>query len=320
MQRRTFLTTASALALPTAWNLAHAADNYPSRPIQVIVPYAAGGADSYVRPLQPALEKNHQVRLVIESLVGAGGTIGAMKVKRSAPDGLTLLFCGSGALTIAPSLQNNGAPRPSDLTPILNLTNIPYVIAVRKDMPVRNAAEFISFIKQNPGKLNYGTPGTGSAPHLGMEGLAQKLGTSVTHVPFAGVTAAVQSLLGGHIDAVIGAPSNVMPQISSNAVRGIAVTSKKRFPFAKDLPTLAEAGADMEVTTHFGFFGPKGMPAAYVQKLATVIREAAEDPAYAKVMEGMQTPVDLLTADVLAQELAAEQARFEPLLAGMRQK
>jgi tripartite-type tricarboxylate transporter receptor subunit TctC len=320
MQRRTFLAAAGVLPATMAWGPARAADDFPSRPIQVIVPYAAGGADSYIRPLQPALEKKHNIRLVIESVVGAGGTIGAAKVKRSPPDGYTLLFCGSGALTIAPRLQESAAPRPADFTPILNLTTIPYVIAVRKDLPIRNAAEFVEFIKRNPGKLNYGTPGTGSAPHLGMEGLAQRLGTNVIHVPFAGVTAAMQSLLGGHIDAIIGAPSTVVPQIKSGAVRGIAVTGSKRFAFARDLPTLAEAGADMEVSTHFGFFGPKGVPAAVVQRLAAAFRDAADDAEYAKVMEGLQTPVELLSADALARELAAEEARFEPVIALVRKK
>jgi tripartite-type tricarboxylate transporter receptor subunit TctC len=320
MQRRTFLAATGTLPATFAWSAVRAADEYPSRPIQVIVPYATGGADSYVRPLQPTLEKKYGIRLVIESVVGAGGTIGAAKVKRSAPDGYTLLFCGSGALTIAPRLQESGAARPADFTPVLNLTTIPYVIAVRKDLAIRNAAELIEFIQRNPGKLNYGTPGTGSAPHLGMEGLAQKLRSGVTHVPFAGVTAAMQSLLGGHIDAIIGAPSTVMPQVRSGAVRGIAVTSRKRFPFAADLPTLAELGHDVEVSTHFGFFGAKGMPAAVVQRLATAIRDAADDEAYAKVMEGLQTPVDLLSAEELARALAAEEERFEPVIALMRKK
>jgi tripartite-type tricarboxylate transporter receptor subunit TctC len=319
MKRRIFLAGSAVLPASFAWVPAFAAD-YPDRPIQVIVPYAAGGADNYVRPLQPTLEKKHHITLVIESLPGAGGAIGSAKVKRSAPDGYTLLFCGSGALTIAPRLQESGAPTPADFTPVLNLTTIPYVIAVRKDSTIQNAAQFIEFIKKNPGKLNYGSAGTGSAPHLGMEALAMRLQTSVTHVPYQGIAASIPALLGGHIDAVIGAPSNVLPQIHAGALRGIAVTSPKRFAFAEDLPTLAEMGADVDVVTHFGFYGPKGLPPAVVQKLGAAFRDAAADPAYLKSMQNQMTPVDLLPGDALGKALAVEEQVFEPVIAVVRKK
>lgn len=320
MNRRSFLAIGSLLPTALASADAWSADAYPSRPVQVIVPYAAGGADTYVRPLQPVLEKKHGMSFVVETVVGAGGTIGAARVKRSAPDGYTLLFCGSGALTIAPRLQESGAPTPADMTPVMNLTTIPYVIAVRNDSPIHDAAGFIEFVQRNPGKLNYGSPGTGSAPHLGMEALALRLNTSMVHVPFPGVSAAVQQLLGGHIDSIIGAPSNVLPQIRAGALRGIAVTSRTRFPFANDLPTLKELGADVDVATHFGFYGPPGLAASVVQKLAAAIRDAAGTPAYASTMAGLQTPVDLLGAAALTQALAKEQALFEPVIASMRKK
>jgi tripartite-type tricarboxylate transporter receptor subunit TctC len=318
MKRRSFLAGGALLpASLTAWA---AGGDYPERPVQVIVPYAAGGADTYVRPLQPALEKKYGMSLVIESVPGAGGTIGSARVKRSAPDGYTLLFCGSGALTIAPRLQESGAPTVSDFTPVLNLTAIPYVIAVRKDSPLHDAAAFLDFIKRNPGKLNYGSAGTGSAPHLGMEALAMRLHTSVTHVPYQGIAASIPALLGGHIDAVIGAPSNVLPQVHAGALRGIAVTSRTRFVFAPELPTLAELGADVDVVTHFGFFGPKGLPAAVVQKLTTALRDAAGDPAFAKALQNQQTPVELLSGEALAKALALEEQLFEPVIAVVRKK
>lgn len=320
MQRRSFLAGCSFLPAAFAVPRARAADAYPARPIQVVVPYAAGGADTYIRPLQPVLEREHGIKMVVETVVGAGGTIGSARVKRSPPDGYALLFCGSGALTIAPELQQSAAPTPAELTAILNLTTIPYVIAVRNDSPIRDAAGFIDFIQRHPGTLNYGSPGTGSAPHLGMEALALRLHTSMVHVPFPGISAAVQQLLGGHLDSVIGAPSNVLPQIRAGALRGIAVTSRSRFPFAKELPTLAERGVDVDVSTHFGFFGPPGLDATVVRKLAAAIREAAGTPAYAATMAAMQTPVDVLPADALLHALAREQSLFEPVIAGLRKK
>ncbi|MBN9407888.1 MAG: tripartite tricarboxylate transporter substrate binding protein [Burkholderiales bacterium] len=289
-------------------------DAFPSRPVRVIVPYAAGGADSYIRPLQATLEKKHGIVLVIESVVGAGGTVGANRVKRAPADGYTLLFCGSGALTIAPKLQGDKLS-PADFVPVMNLATIPYVVATRKTSSIRSGKDFIDYIKRNPGKLDYGSPGTGAAPHLGMEALAASLGTSVTHVPYSGIATAVQSILGGHIEAVIGAPSAVMPQVRAGQLWPIGVTSRQRVPLMPDLPTLAEAGAPVEVTTHFGFLAPQGTPAAVVEKLAAAFTDAARDPAFLASMEGMQTPVDVKPGAEFAKALVAESAAFDPVIA-----
>lgn len=317
ISRRRLLTASAAAtagSLIGAPAFAQGAASFPDRPIRVIVPYAAGGADSYIRPLQDTLSKKHGITLVIESIVGAGGTVGANRVKRAAADGYTLLFCGSGALTIAPKLQND-ALSPADFEPILNLATIPYVIATRKASSIRSGRDFIDFIKRNPGKLDYGSPGIGAAPHLGMEALAASLGTSVNHVPFSGIATAVQSIMGGHIEAVIGAPSAVMPQVRSGQLWPIGVTTRQRVPLMPDLPTLAEAGAPIDVTTHFGFLAPKGTSAAVVNKLAAAFADAAREPAFLSVLEGMQTPVDVKPAAEFAQALTAEAAAFAPVIA-----
>lgn len=320
MRRRSFsAAAAAACALP--WHAARGADEFPARPIQVIVPYAAGGADTYIRPLQPALEKRHGLQTVIESVVGAGGTVGSARVKRSAADGYTLLFCGSGALTIAPRLQEAaGAPTLADFVPLLNLVTIPYIIALKKGSPIRDVRQLLDFIKSKPGALSYGSPGTGSAPHLGMEALARALGSSVTHIPFSGIATAMQSLLGGHLDAVIGAPSTVMPQVEGGAVAGIAVTGKARFPLAPAIPTLAEAGVDVDVATHFAFYAPKGTPPAVVNKLTQAFSDSASEPVFRQAMEATRTQVELLAPDALARVLQDEQRRFEPVILAIKGK
>lgn len=303
------LATTAALAAGTV----RAADEFPTRPVHVIVPYSAGGADNFIRPLQDALQKNG-ITLVIESVPGAGGTVGANRVKRSAADGYTLLFCGSGALTIAPKLQGDSLSV-ADFSPILNVVTIPYILAVRKDSPIRTGREFVDYIKRNPGKLNYGSAGTGSAPHLALEAMATNLGTNATHVPFPGISASVQSLLGGHIDAVIGAPGNVMAQVRSGQLVALGVSSRQRFPLTPQLPTLTEQGAPVDVVTHFGFYAPKGTPPAVIDRLATAIRDAARQPAFTTAMEGMQTQVDLLAPEAFLKELSAEAAYFAPVIA-----
>lgn len=305
----TALLAACALGSPAS------AQEFPARPVQVIVPYAAGGADNYIRPLPPALEKNHNLRLVIESVVGAGGTVGSGRVKRAAPNGYTLLFCGSGALTIAPRLQEGEVATLEDFVPILNLATIPYIIAVRKDSPLRSAGEFIAFVRQNPGKLSYGTPGVGSAPHLGMEAFAARFKSSVTHVPFSGIATAVQSLTGGHIDAVIGAPSNVMPLVRGGQLVALAVSARERFSLTPEVPTMLESGADVEVATHFGFLAPRGTPREVVDRLAGALRQAAGEPAFRQTLDGLQTQLNLLPGPDYARALAAEAAAFAPLIA-----
>src|SRR5882724_11706794 len=198
---------ALAAGLLGAGSQGHAAD-YPTRPIRVVVPYAAGGADTFIRPLTSSLEKKHGVNLVIETVVGAGGMIGTSQVNRSNPDGYTLLFCGSGALAIAPKMAKADY-KIEDFSPVINLISIPYVLAIRKDAPYPTIQGMIEFAKANPGKLTYGTPGVASAPHLAMEDMAARLGISITHVPFSGISTAVTSVMGGHIDAIMGAPNNV---------------------------------------------------------------------------------------------------------------
>lgn len=298
--------------------MAWAADAFPTRPIQVIVPYAVGGADGYIRPLQPALEKQHGIQLVIESVVGAGGTVGTARVKRSAADGHCLLFCGSGALTIAPRLQQTGAPTVADFEPLVNVVTTPYVIAMKKGGPVRDARGLFDFVRANPGALSYGSPGTGSAPHLAMEALAQALGSTFVHAPFSGIATAMQSMLGGHVDAVIGAPSTVMPHVESGAVLGVAVTGKRRFALAPNLPTLAELGADVDVETHFAFYAPKGTPASVGQQLTRAITEAASTPAYTQAMTLTRSQVEVLPPEALLRALQEEQRRFEPVVRRIR--
>ena len=291
--------------------------DFPARPIRVVVPYAVGGADLYVRALQAVLDRRGGPTLVVESVVGAGGTVGAGRVRRAAPDGYTLLFTGTGALTIAPRLQGDNLS-PADFAPVISLLNIPYVVALRKGSPIRNPADFIAYVKAHPGALDYGSPGIGSAPHLAMEALGTRLGASMTHIPFTGISVAVQALLGGHIDAVIGAPSNVLPQVAGGQLQAIGVTGRSRSALFPELPTFVESGANVEVTTHFGFLAPAGTPRAVIERLAALFGAAAADEAFLASMEKMQTNVEVLPAAAFSKALAAESAYFAPLVARMK--
>ncbi|MBX9645591.1 MAG: tripartite tricarboxylate transporter substrate binding protein [Xanthobacteraceae bacterium] len=299
--------------------IAYADDKYPTRPIRVVVPYAAGGADSFIRPLQNVLEKKHGIVFTIESVVGAGGIIGANQVKRSAPDGYTLLFCGSGALTIGPKLYRADYTI-ADFDPVLNLISIPYVLAVRKDAPYRSFGALIEYIRHNPGHLTYGSSGMGSAPHLAIEAMAGHLGLVVTHVPFSGVAPAVTAIVGGHIDAVIGSPNVVLPQVASGNLVSLAISSRERFEPAPEIPTFIELGVDVEVVTDFGFLAPKGTPRPIIDKLAAAIRDAAADPDFLSAMAQLQNRVNILSASEYAKTLDDESAYFGSIIAKLPRK
>jgi tripartite-type tricarboxylate transporter receptor subunit TctC len=292
------------------------AQTYPTKPIRVVVPYAAGGADTFIRPLTNTLEKKHNISFVIETVVGAGGAIGAAQVKRAAPDGYTLLFCGTGAMTIVPKMSTVDY-KIEDFSPVINLVVIPYVLAIKKNAPFKTVPEMIAYAKANPGKLTYGTPGVGSAPHLAMEAAAEKLGMKITHVPFAGISVAVTNAIGGHIDVVIGAPGNVLPQVRAGELIALGISSKERFELAPEIPTLKEVGADVDVSTSFGFLAPKGTPQPIIDKLASAIRDAASEQQFIDTMKTMTNRVQILSSKEFSALLEAEAAAFAPVIAGL---
>jgi tripartite-type tricarboxylate transporter receptor subunit TctC len=312
---RWLMVLALAAGFTCAGRQGDAAD-YPTRPIRVVVPYAAGGADTFIRPLVSSLEKKHGITLVIETVVGAGGMIGVGQVKRSNPDGYTLLFCGSGALAIAPAMAKADY-KIEDFSPILDLISIPYVLAIKKDAPYKTVQGLIEFARANPGKLTYGTPGVGSAPHLAMEEMAARLNVSITHVPFSGISTAVTSAMGGHIDAIMGAPNNVLPQVRSGNLIAIGISSRERCELAPEIPTLKEAGADVDVSTNFGFLAPKGTPGPIIERIANAVRDAASEPEFIDLMKGMQNRIRILSAKEFSAQLEAESAYFGPVIASL---
>lgn len=306
---------AAALLLASSLT-AHAqadVDAFPTRPIRVVVPYAAGGADAYVRPLTTALEQKHKITLVIESVVGAGGAIGATQVKRAQSDGYTLLFCGTGALTIVPKM-NKVEYTMADFEPVLNLVSVPFVLAARKEMPYKTFKEMVAHAQKTGTPATYGSPGVGSSPYFAMEAVAENLKMPIQHVPFSGIVPAVTAIVGGHIDAVIGVPNIVMPQVKNGNLVALAMTSRERFKLEPEIPTFAEQGADIDVVTSFGFVAPKGTPPAIIRKLAAALRDAAADAGFVKTMETMQLGITLLPGDEFAAVLKKEADYFAPII------
>lgn len=288
------------------------AQGYPNRAIRVIVPYAAGGADQYIRPLQSRIGQALGQAMVIDSIAGGGGAVGASRVRSAAPDGYTLLFAGTGALTAVPRLQNLNYSI-ADFAPITNLIAIPYVLAGRRGADFTDFAGFLREARSRPEGLSYGTPGVGSTPHLVAEAMARAAGIRLLHVPYSGIATAAVALLAGDIDLVMGAPSNIIPLVERGVVP-LAQTGARRMAALPDLPTLREAGLDVELVTRFGFFAPKGTEPGVLDRWARLVLEGGADPDYVAAMRRAFNEVELLDRDRFAAFLAAEDAATARLL------
>ncbi|GAA5236715.1 tripartite tricarboxylate transporter substrate binding protein [Verticiella sediminum] len=261
---------------------AHAAD-YPVKPIRVIVPYAAGGADLYIRPLQEKLQAALGQPLVIENVGGGGGAVGAAKAARSEADGYTLLFAGTGAIITAPRLTGASYTW-RDFAPVANVVAIPFTWVVRQDSPIDSFARLLELGRSRPGTLSYASPGHGTSTQMGADAILAAGGAAVTEIPYQGGAPALSAVLGGHVDAMIGAPSIVMPQVEAGTLRALAVTGPARFAPTPDVPAVGEFGVDVHVVANYGFFAPRGTPEAIVRRLAGAIQAAVADPAYVATM------------------------------------
>ncbi len=253
---------------------------YPAKPVRIINPYSPGGStDAVLRPLTERLLTITGQPFVIEYKPGAGTNIGSELAARATPDGYTVLL-GTSSLTISPSLYANlryDAAR--DLQPVVLLVNTPFTVAVHPDLPVRDIAQLISHARLHPGKLNYGSSGTGGAIHLGMELFNSMSGTRMVHVPFKGSGESVTSLINGTIQVLLSPSTNLAAHASTGRIRMLAVAASERVS-GLDLPTASESGLPgFESGVWMGFFVPTGTPAPIISKLALDVGKALEDPA-----------------------------------------
>ncbi len=266
----------AASALPLA---ALAQQDYPNRPIRIIVPYAPGGTDQQVRLLAPALQKILGQSLVIENIAGAGAMIGTTAVKNARPDGYTLLYTGTGALTVGPNIGKTPYVM-DDLTPIGNVIGTPFVVAARPDAPFKTLAEMLTHARAHPGKVSYGSAGHGTTTHMAGEAIAAAAGIKLLHVPYQGIGPAVASILGGNVDMVVGLPNAIMPHVNAGKLAPLAITGPQRSDLMPGFMTVREAGLDMTDVTKFGFFAPKGTPDAILQKWIAAVPEAMKSPEF----------------------------------------
>lgn len=287
MHRRAFLRVSlmtSAGAIGVAGSLPRVmAQDYPSRPIQLVVGFAPGGTTDFVaRLVGEKMGDTLGQRLVVDNKPGAAGAIATKGVARSDPDGYTLLM-GDSTLAITPTLSPSAGIDPLKmLAPVGLIGTFPSVLVVHPSVPASNAAELIAHVKARPGELNFGSGGIGTVPHLQGELFKLKTGMDIVHVPYKGNAAALQDLLGGTIQMMFAAAPTALAFIKSGQLKLVATTGKERLPIGVDAPTLLESGVDFVSAQWFGMLAPAGTPAAIVDRLNEALNQAMQDPDVAK--------------------------------------
>lgn len=259
-----------------------ASQNYPDRPVKLVVPYPPGGsADILARLLEQRLGTQLGKSVVVENKPGAGTAIGADYVARSAPDGYTILLGTVSSQAMNPALTKVGYDPIKDFVAIAPVATIPFVLDLNPSVPAKTVKEFVAYAKAHPGEINYSSAGNGTSNHLAGALFNQTAGTNLVHVPYKGSAPALQDLVAGRVQAMFDLVTTSLPMISAGKVHAIAVTSAKRVPTLPDVPTIKEAGyPDYEVTAWFGLFAPAGTPEAIVARLHDETARALASPEF----------------------------------------
>jgi tripartite-type tricarboxylate transporter receptor subunit TctC len=298
------LLTVAAL-FPTLFAAASAlGQTYPSKPIQMIVPFPPGGvADLTGRPTAFVLEKLLKQPVLVVNRAGAAGAVGNIAAARSAPDGYTILMALSSISVIPEAERACGKAAPYDLaqfTPVALISADPTVLAVRTESPYRTVKELVEAAKKNPEKLSFSSSGIYGALHMPAAMFEAAAGIKMLHVPYSGGGPAVQALLGGQVDMTVGGPSALIGQIKGGKMRPLASWGPKRLASLPDVPTFKELGYDVEYFIWSGVFVPAGTPAPIVNTLRDAIRRGVQEPEFLATMEKIQTPPAYLDAPEFA--------------------
>ena len=302
-------------ALTLLWGAAMAQD-FPTKPITLIVPNPPGGVvDTSARLLNEPLSRPVGQPVVIDNRAGGSGNVAYGAVARAKPDGYTLLISYSAYHVGNPSLTPNLPWDQKDLTPVALLTVATNVIAAHPSVPANNLKEFVSYLKANPGKLNYASQGNGSLSHIGTEMFKQQTGTFITHIPYRGSGPAVQDVLSGQVQIFITTPPSVMGHVQAGKLKAFAVTGNTRHPQLPNLPTTAEAGLpDFKLEAWVGLFAPAGTPPAIVNKLSADVKKAFEMPEVKARADAAGVELRYLNPEALGKLVASDTAYWAKII------
>jgi len=309
-------TVIAALAGLLALTEMAGAQNFPDRPVTMVIPFAAGGPqDTIGRIIGQRMGELLGQTVVIENVGGAGGMTGSKRVADAAPDGYTFVLGSVGTHAQNQTLYKNPLYNVmTDFTPVAFLAQTPIAIITRPDLPVNNFKEFIAYAKANQAKMQYGSAGAGSATHLACVVLESAMGTKLVHVPYKGTGPAMQDLIGGRIDYLCDIIASGKAQIEGGKVKGIAIMTKERSPVLPNLATTGEQGLDVQAYTWSSLFLPKGAPANVVKRLNAAAVGAIETPAVQERLKGLGATIakkDEQSPEWLGKFVASEVKKWE---------
>lgn len=305
----------AALAIWLAAPVAQA-DDYPSRPVTIVIPFTAGGpADTAARTIAEVLSRHLGQPVIAENRPAASGISGTVAVANGEPDGYTLLLGGIAALVLIPPVEHVPYDVAQDFAPLGLIWRSPQVLAVRSDLNVKTVADFVAYAKANPGKVTIGSAGTGTVTHLAGELLKRESGIELLHVPYHSTANSLTDLMGGHIDAIFGDVAILQPQVNSGAIRALAITSPERSPLLPDLVTMKEAGfPNVRTEVWYGLLASARTPAPILDKLKQAVAAAQTDPAFIESLAKFGIRPSEPGAAAFAKFIGEETARWTPIV------
>jgi tripartite-type tricarboxylate transporter receptor subunit TctC len=293
------------------------AQDYPTRPITLLVPYAAGGGnDAMARIAADKMSRTLGQQIVVENRGGAGGTLATRDAARAAPDGYTLVIGGTGTLAIDPALYKNVGYDPrKDFAPVGLIAKSALVILVNPALPVYSVKDLIALAKKEPGQINYASAGVGSGIHLGTVYFASVADIDITHIPYKGSAPALTDLIGGHVSIYFSSLPPAIGLVKDGKVRAIAVTDTKRSPLFPDVPTVAEQGLPgYEAVLHYGIVAAAGTPRPIVAKLNAALRQAVTSPDLAEKIAADGAEPLASTPEEYAADIDREETKWSAIV------
>jgi tripartite-type tricarboxylate transporter receptor subunit TctC len=290
-----------------------AQDSYPSKPIQVVVTTAAGGAlDLVARTVADRLSASMHQPIIIDNQPAGNGSVAAGQFAKAVPDGHTLMMVVDSTVTINPHLYRNLTYDPfRDFAPVSVITRLPLVLVSNSSVPAHDLKELIAFAKANPGKLNYASTGVGTQLHIGMEMFKLMTKTDIVHVPYRATTSAMADLLGGRIDLALIGLSSAKSQVETGKLRAYAIAAPQRSSLMPDVPTAEEAGLPgYEVRSWFGMFAPAKTPPGVIDRLSREIKQASTDPKFVAALAPQGMQIIASSPDEMAQALREDSKKW----------
>ena len=315
---------AAALAVAGSIPAAHAAEvAYPNRPLRLIVPYPPGGStDPTARAYGSWISDKWGVSIVVDNRPGAGSTIGHALGAKATPDGYTLLLGTSGGLVVSPAFGTRLAyDSVKDFAPIGVGVYVPFLLVVHPSVAAKTTQELVELAKAQPGKINFGSPGTGTPNHLGMELLKAMTGAEFTHVPYKGGGPATIDLVAGRIQAIFGSIPQWQPHLATGRVRAVGIGHPTRVKSMPEVQAIAEILPGFNNTSWYGFLAPAGTPAPIINKINAEMNRAASNPEFIKFIEGMGLEIAKSTPQEMGDLIRSELARWTKVIesAGIKQ-